>query len=195
GVGVPAPVLAVDGAAAGARLVEVGEVPGLDIAVGPAGAGEPPARVRDLLLQVHADARAAGIASHRRDVGGLTGDLSERDGVLESSRPAAVEEAGDLELAGLAPQVVALLDFRDQRVLLKGLAEDTAVDTDAAGGRRRQVEGAGAQGPGALVPFGGRAVGIAPAVAGIVERAGVDQRPVQKVGLRTVGIFVGIEDV
>src|SRR4029077_10221366 len=165
GVVRPAPVLAVDRDAAGDRPVDVGEVPRLDIAVGPAGAGEHRDRVRDLLLQVHADARAAGIASHCGDVGGLTGDLSERDGVLESSRPATVEETGDLELPGLAPQFVALLDFRDQRVLLKGRVEDAAVGTAAAGGSRRQVENAGAPGPRALVPFGGRTVGVAPAVA------------------------------
>src|SRR5262249_11090765 len=148
--------------AAGDRPVDVGKVPRLDVAIGPAGAGEDPDRVRDLLLQVHANTRAAGISSHRGDVGGLTGDLSERDGVLESSRPAAVEEAGDLELAGLAPQFVALLDFREQRVLLKGRVEDAAVGTVAAGGTCRQVEDAGAQGPGALVPLGGRTVGVAP---------------------------------
>src|SRR5262245_23696814 len=123
----PAPVLAVDRDAARHRPVAVGKVPRLDVGVGPAGAGEDPDRVRDLLLQVHADSGTAGIASHRNDVGGLTGDLGERDGVLVSSRPAAVEEARDLELAGLTPQFVALLDFREQRVLLKGRVEDAAV--------------------------------------------------------------------
>src|SRR5262249_56639477 len=132
---------------------DVGKVPGLDVAVGPAGAGEHPDRVRDLLLQVHADPGAAGIASHRDDVGGLTGDLGERDGVLESSRPPAVAEAGDLELAGLAPQFVALLDFRDHRVLLKGRVEGAAVESAAAGGGRRQVADARAPGPGPLVPL------------------------------------------
>src|SRR4029077_19975929 len=191
----PAPILAVDRDAAGDRPVDVGKVPRLDVAVGPAGAGEYADRFRDLLLQVHADTGAARVVSYRDDVGGLTGDLGERDGVLESSRPAAVDESGDLELAGLAPQFVTFLDFGDHRVLLKGRVEGAAVDTAAAGGSRRQVEQAGAQGLGALVPLAGRAVGVAPAVAGIVERAGVDQRPVQKVGLRTVGVFVGIEDV
>src|SRR5215831_13299073 len=132
----PAPVLAVDRDAARDRPVDVGKVPRLDVGVGPAGAGEDPDRVRDLLLQVHADSGAAGIASHRHDVGGLAGNLGERDGVLVSSRPAAVEEAGDLELAGLAPQFVALLDFRDQRVLLKGRVENAAVGTETAGRSR-----------------------------------------------------------
>src|SRR5262245_55407028 len=148
----PAPVLAVDRDAARDRPVDVGKVPRLDVAVGPARAGEHPDRVRDLLFQVHADTRAAGIASHRYDVGGLTGDLGERDGVLESSRPAPVDEAGHLELAGLAPQFVALLDFREDRILLKGRVEDAAMGTAAAGGSLRQIEGAGAQRPGALVP-------------------------------------------
>src|SRR5262249_23939911 len=115
----PAPVLAVDRDAARHRSVDVGKVPRLDVGVGPGGAAAGPERVRDLLLQAHAAPGAAGIASQRGDVGGLTADLRERDGVLVSSRPAAVEEAGYLELAGLAPQFVALLDFGDQRVLLK----------------------------------------------------------------------------
>src|SRR5262249_31886002 len=128
----PTPVLAVDRDAARDRSVDVGKVPRLDVGVDPAGTGEHPDRVRDLLLQVHADSGAAGIASHRNDVGRLTGDLGERDGVLVSSLPAAVNEAGDLELARLAPPFVALLDFRDQRVLLKGRVEDAAVGTVAA---------------------------------------------------------------
>src|SRR5262249_56584986 len=110
------PVLAVDRDAARDRPVDVGEVPRLDVAVGPAGAGEYPDRVGDLLFQVHADTRAADIASHRHDVGRFAGDLSERDGVLEFSRPAAVDEAGHLELPASAPPFVALLDFCDQRL-------------------------------------------------------------------------------
>src|SRR5919204_4839127 len=76
----PAPVLAIDRNAARDRPVDIGKVPRLDVAVGPAGAGEYADRVRDLLLQVHAHAGAAGIVSHRDDVGGPTGDLGERDG-------------------------------------------------------------------------------------------------------------------
>src|SRR6478672_11880267 len=147
----PTPVLAVDRDAACDRAVDVGKVPRLDLAVGPAGAGKHPDRVRDLLFQVDADTGAAGIASHRRDVGGLAGDLGERDSVLKFSCPSAVEEAGDLELAGLTPQLIALLEFGDQRVLLKRRVEDAAVRAVTASGSRRQVEDAGAQGPRALV--------------------------------------------
>src|SRR5262249_27400922 len=59
----PAPVLAIDRDAARDRPVDVGKVPRLDVGVGPAGAGEDADRVRDLLLEVHADAGAAGITS------------------------------------------------------------------------------------------------------------------------------------
>src|SRR5262249_56701964 len=50
----------------------------------------------------------------------------------------------------------------------------------AAGGRRRESEHAAAQGPAPLIPLGGGAVAVAPAVAGVVERSGVGQRPVEE---------------
>ena len=52
-----------------------------------------------------------------------------------------------------------------------------------------------AQGPVALVPLGGGAVGIAPRVGGIIERGSVDQRPIHKIAARVVRVFVGVEDV
>jgi hypothetical protein len=36
---------------------------------------------------------------------------------------------------------------------------------------------------------------VFPSITGNIERAGIDQRPVHKVGPGTVGVFVGIEDV
>src|SRR6188474_1756201 len=83
----PAPVLAIDRDAARDRPVDVRKVPRLDFPLGPTGAGEHAYRIRDLLFQVDADTGAAGICSHRRDVGGLAGDLRERDGVLKFSGP------------------------------------------------------------------------------------------------------------
>ena len=96
----PAPILAVDRDTARDRPVDVGKVPRLDVAVGPAGAGEYPDRVRDLLFQVHADTGAAGIPSHHRGVGGLTGDLRERDSVLKFSRRPRLRKPVTLNLPG-----------------------------------------------------------------------------------------------
>ena len=62
-------------------------------------------------------------------------------------------------------------------------------------GHPRQVEHPGAQGPGSLIPFRRRSVGVAPGVGRIVEAARVDDRPVQEVVLRIVGIFIGVEHV
>ena len=46
-----------------------------------------------------------------------------------------------------------------------------------------------------LVPLGGRAIGVAPGVGGIVERAGVDECPVHEVAARIMRVFVGVEDI
>ena len=54
---------------------------------------------------------------------GMTGRLRERNRVGEFSRVAAAEKAGDLELAGLAPEFVPLLDFPDQLELREGRVE------------------------------------------------------------------------
>ena len=62
-------------------------------------------------------------------------------------------------------------------------------------GDDREIEQAAAQGPVSLVPLGGGAVGVTPGVGGIVERAGVDQRPVHEILARILRIFVGIEHV
>ena len=62
GVVRPAPLLAVDRDACRDGAVDVGEIPRLDIAVGPAGAREHADRLGHLLLEVHAHARPAGIA-------------------------------------------------------------------------------------------------------------------------------------
>ena len=45
----------------------------------------------------------------------------------------------------------------------------SAERADAAGRRRRQIEDTGAQRPAARIPFGGSAVAVAPAIAGVIE--------------------------
>src|SRR5262249_16193451 len=63
----PAPLLAGDRDTARYRSIDIGEVPWLDIAVGPAGAREHAHSFRHLLLEIEAHTRAAGIGSHRVD--------------------------------------------------------------------------------------------------------------------------------
>ena len=62
-------------------------------------------------------------------------------------------------------------------------------------GKDRQIEHAAAQGPVPLVPLGGGAKRIAPRLGGVIEGAGVDDRPVQKIIAWIVGVFVVVEDV
>src|SRR6516165_8880757 len=60
----PAPLLAVDRDTARNGSVDVGEIPRLKVAVGPAGARKHTHRFGHLLLEVEAHARAASIGSH-----------------------------------------------------------------------------------------------------------------------------------
>src|SRR5262249_33102113 len=103
GVVRPAPSLAVERRPGRYGAVDVGEVPRLDITVGPAGAGEHAQSVGDLLLQVDADAGPAGVGAHRGDVGGTAGERRKRIGVGKAPGAAAAEKTGDLHRARLAP--------------------------------------------------------------------------------------------
>ncbi len=126
GVVGPAPLFAVYGDAGRYGAVDVGKIPRLDVAVGPACAGEHTPILRNLLLQIEAHARPAGVHAHGVDIGGLTGRQREINGILEASRPPAVEKAGDLQLARLPPQLVPFLDFADQLELIEGRVETVA---------------------------------------------------------------------
>ena len=192
----PAPLRAGDRYAHLHRCVDVGEVPRLDSAVGPPCAHEDAEVFCHLLLDIEAYARLGVImVAHQGDVGGLPRQQGQRVRVLEEARAADGEEARHLDLAGLAPQIVAFLDLGDIFKLLEGGIETVGERAVAASGRRRQVEHAGAQRPAPGVPLRGCAVSIAPGVARIVEGAGVDERPVQEVASGAVREFVGVEDV
>src|ERR1700728_112670 len=191
----PAPLLAGDRHPSRYGAVDVGEIPRLDIAVRPSRAHEHADRVAHLLLEVHAHARPAGVGPHGVDVGGQGGRLRERERIRECSRPAAAEKTGDLELARLSPKFMSFLDFADQLELVECGIEIAAEGTYSAGRRCREIEDAAAQRPAALIPFGGRAIREAQGVGRIVERAGIDQRPVEEIGFGIVRIFVGVEYV
>ena len=108
----PAPILAVDRHAAREGPVDVGEIPRLDRAVGPAGAGEDTDCLGDLLLQIETDAGPVGeIVAYQRGVGGRAGRLGKRVRVGKQSGAAVAEKACDLDLAGLTPKLVPFLDF------------------------------------------------------------------------------------
>ena len=102
------------------RAVDVGEIPGLDVAVCPADAGKDADAVGHLLLEIRADPRPARVTAHRGDIGGLTGLLGERNGVGKLPSIAAAEEARDLDGARLSPQFVAPLDFANHLELAEG---------------------------------------------------------------------------
>jgi hypothetical protein len=69
-----------------------------------------------------------------------------------------------------------------------------AIQLDGVG-HDREIKQAATQRPRTLIPFGGRAIGIAPGVRRIVEGAGIDQRPVHEIAARIVRIRDGIEQV
>jgi len=90
--------------------VDVGVIPTRDVAVGPAGAREHAPILRNLLLQVEAHAGPAGIGAHRRQrVAGVQARrFGQRDSGVVVPHPPADEKTGDLELAGLSPQLVSV---------------------------------------------------------------------------------------
>ena len=69
----PAPLLAGERQPRRDGAVDVGELIGLDITIGPPGAGEDAKLFVDLLLKVGTDPAAAFVLTNRRDVGGAAG--------------------------------------------------------------------------------------------------------------------------
>src|SRR5262249_40807027 len=118
-----------------------------------------------------------------------------RNRVCELSCAPAAEEAGELELAGLSPELVPFLDFSDQLELLEAGVEIKSIGAIPASRGFREVENSAAQRPAALIPLRGRTVSVSPAIARVIERAGIDVHPVQKIELGIVRILVGVEYV
>src|ERR1700722_6486418 len=105
------------------------------------------------------------------------------------------ENADHFDLAGLSKELMALLDFGEELLLAKSWIETIGGRiAGAAGWRLRQIEDASAKGKPIPIKFRRRTIRVAPGIAGVVESACVDDRPVEEVGLRIVGIFVGIEN-
>ena len=102
-----------------------------------------------------------------------------------------------LSLPGCPHKLVPFLDFADYCELVKARIETVGerVASRRPPGVAERSNTPPRNGEAALIPFGGRAVGVAPGVAGIIECAGIDERPVQEVGLRIVGVFVGVEKI
>ena len=92
-------------------MVDVGEVPRLQTAVGPTGASKHAERIGDTLFKVDADARPARIGAHGIDVGGQAGRRSQRDCVGIRAHATTFQVPRDLDLARLPPQLMPLLKF------------------------------------------------------------------------------------
>ncbi len=99
----PPPLLSGERDACLHGAVDVCEIPGLDRTVSPPRASEHAEFLRDCLLNVDAYARTVMPCANRIDVGWLPGGDGEIDGVLEQARAPFIDEAGDLDLAGLSP--------------------------------------------------------------------------------------------
>src|SRR5262249_40619936 len=147
------PALAGELQAAHQRAIDVGELVGLAVAVGPAGAREDSEIVGDLLLGIEADAGTAGVLAHRADVSRPAGREGELDGIVEAAHASTREEAGHRDLAVASPQLMAMLDLADPLELAEARVEVGAVRHD------RQIEQTAAHRPRAVIPLGGCSVG------------------------------------
>ena len=170
-------------------MVNIGELIRLLVAISPAGTSEEADIFRELLLEIHADAAAALIVPYRRDVGGPSGYGGKQDCVLKTAHAPAGEETGNGHLARLAKNVIAPLDFAEPLELSEARIQRCCVRSD------RQVEHAAAEGPWARIPLDGATDRIAPRISGVVERSGINQRPVHEVATRVMGVFVGVKNV
>src|SRR5262249_30067632 len=111
------------------------------------------------------------------------------DCIAEPAEVALCQKPGDGDLARLAPQFMAVLDFSGPFALSKSWIEISAAGNDG------QNEEAAADGPVALMPFHGRAIVVTPCITRVVERAGVYQRPIHEVAARIMRVFIIVEDI
>ena len=82
-----------------------------------------------------------------------------------------------------------MLDFQIELVLAEILLQRLPVR------HFRQVERAEPQRPCTLIPFGRDAGAVAPGICRIIERARVDDRPVEEIAARIMGVAIGVEHV
>ncbi len=127
--------------------------------------------------------------AHQRRVGGGCGCLAKAHGRVVAPHSAVVEESKQLGFAGVAVPIVARLEFADEREFLEPGFELRAV------GDIGQVEEPAPQRPPRPSPFHGSAGGVAPGIRRVIECRRVDDRPVEEVAARIVGVAVRIEHV
>ena len=182
----PAPVGAAERQPKRHGAVLLGVHPALALAVVPRQATKEADIVEDLLFEVRRqhvlNARSGGIAVLVGEAGGNQRVVTLRGGLLEpvkqphGARPAAdLEEAVDLEGE---LEVARRLSVELERIDPRGHHERPA-----------------ARAPGAVNVFGDETVGQAARVGGKVEAGRGDQRPVEELGARIVGVFVVVEEI
>ena len=128
----------------------------------------------------HADAAAAGIATHGRDVGRLAGELRQRNSLVVVAHAAAAEPPVTATLPGLPPKRIPRSSSNSGLELWR-----TGINLDAVRDDRQDRNWPG-RGSGCCPGrhSTGPAVGVAPRVGRMVEGPGVDHRPVGKISLR-----------
>ncbi|MCY1172097.1 hypothetical protein D9M73_122260 [compost metagenome] len=100
-----------------------------------------------------------------------------------------IAEHGDADSAVAVPDRVAMLDFAIELKLAEIALQHLAI------GDFGEVEQPGPHRPRPPIPFDRRTRTIAPGVGGIIEAAGIDERPVDEIGARIMRVAVGIEHI
>src|SRR5579884_2001533 len=167
-VGRPSPALPAEGDAERCGPVDVRELVGLDIAAGIAHAGKDAEIGRDLLLEPDCKPIALAVAADWHRIDGTAGRERTSDRILEPRHAPATLEGGHEELARLTEQLVPMLELQIDLILVAARLERRTV------GYIREVEHAGARGPGARVPLERAPDGVAPCIRRVVEGARID---------------------
>jgi hypothetical protein len=112
--------------------VDISEGVGFDVGRGQSRAQEDAPIRRDLLLQARRNAASAGVAADRRDIGGLAGELRQRNCIVVIAESGAGEPSGDHDFARLSQELMATLEFQ-QRLKLPELGIDLRAVGDDRG--------------------------------------------------------------
>ncbi len=144
---------------------------------------------QDLLLGIDRSAGLGAVFPHRGDIRWRSRAGGGADRVIVVRYVAGILEGKQFDLAGRAQPIRPHLELGNRRELAETAVQEPAVR------HARPIEDAGAQRPPVLRPLGCRTIGEAPGIGGIVEGAGIIDRPVQEIRPRVMSIAVGVENV